>query len=432
MFGNKKLIHDLPENPGVANGLKRAMQMTDIRWSTICPMPSSHCFYTTEGKTYAQTFVQPGSPMTGMIYSSVLKNQKFLGYNVSLETFMTALTDPRSVLYEKTLHGSGRNNVGCWYGIVCSCFASYVHDLPVRTICRDWPKIPYVTTLGQIPAEEMKLLDVVLNTKRHIAVITDILRDEQGKVAYIQISEATLPQCKKTYFTPDEFQLFWYKNDFQIYRNTHIQEITYTPSPFVYIEADKERGIEADPFLPEYEYNTVLMPDQGNASNYSAEDPVNLDLLEEGWESVTLQLGGEEENGMILPVPEDKRVTLTGLKAGLYRAAALKADGTKSRTVEWAVTDVRLSADKEAYAPGETAVFTVNAAAGSAATMIHINRVTTSGEMTRRDLSAAEQTAGSFPEKVPTEPGEYFAFVNAKNRYGAYASSKCFFTVKES
>ena len=440
-----RLTHDLPENPGVENGIKRAMQMTDIRWSPLKEMPSSHFFHTAEGKTYAQTFVQPGTPMTGMIYSSVLKNQKFVGYNVSLETFMTALRDPQSVLYKKSLHGTGRSNVGCWYGIVCSCFASYVHDLPNRTICRDWPFVENVTMLGQPDPDEFKLLDIILHTKKHIAVITDILRDDEGHAKLIQVSEATLPQCKKTYFTPEEFRLFWYDREFNIYRKSDTEKITYTPNVFVHIEADPERGISEDPDMIPYNYNEVLLPDQGNASNYSTEDEVVIDVLEDGWENVVIgrcdkPFYAESRNAFAppmemaeerfeLPVIDGKAVIPVN-KPGYYAAVATAKDRCESYPVYWTVTELVLKGNKDVYAPGETAEFNFDATEGVDVFLQNINRVKTSGEVTRAFLTDAEKEVGKFTAAVPTEPGEYFCYVSARNAYGVYTSNHFTFTVE--
>lgn len=420
------LVHDKPENAGVENGLKRAMQMTDIRWSPVKDLPSSHCFHTAEGKTYAQTFIKPGTPMTGMIYSSVLKNQKFLGYNVSLETYMTALRDPQSVLYKKNLHGMGRSNAGCWYGIVCSCFASYVHDLPNRTICRDWPFVENVTMLGQPDPDEFKLLDIILNVKRHIAVITDILRDGEGHAKMIEVSEATLPLCKKTYFTPEEFRLFWYDNEFNIYRKSDLEKITYTPDIFVHIAADPERGITEDPDLGIYEYNTEILPDHGNASNYSIEDDVVIDIIDDSVRSirVTKDDGTYEE---VLQA-ENGKVTVPVKRPGRYHALA---EDMQSAAVEWAVTGIKLQGNKKVYAPGETAEFTFEAEDGADVFMQNINRVKTGGEMSRAFLADAERKEGKFTAKVPEEQGEFFAYVSARNTYGTYTSDHYVFTVEQ-
>ena len=428
------LIHDLPENKGVENGIKRALQMTEIRWTPLAAMAGSLSFTVKDEngeflRQYAPYYFSSFQPNFGMVYSSVLKNQKFLGYNVSLETFMTALSDPRSVLYKKNLHGTGRNNVGCWYGIVCSCFASYVHDLPVRTICRDWPFVENVTRLDQPEVEDLKLLDIVLHVKKHIAVITDIIRDENGKVQFIEVSEATLPKCKRTRFTPEEFRGYWYKREFNIYRKSDTEKITYTPSPFVRIEADPDRGITADPVLPAYEYNKDIMPDQGNASNYMAGDEIFVDALTEGWGSVKVEKTCGDGSSDIYAFADGTAVITAG-EPGYYTARAVKADGTESAPVCWAVNRIGLTSDKKTYSPGEKAVFTFEDLTGADVYMFNINRVKTSGEVIRGFFDEKTKKAASFETALPQETGDFFAYVSAKNKYGIFVSEYCFFTVE--
>ena len=425
-------IHDLPENRGVENGLKRALQMTEIRWSPLRYMAGSQFYYTRDENgefagQYVPFYFSPALPNTGMVYSSVLKNQKFLGYNVSLETYMTALSDPVSVLYEKNLHGSGRRNVGCWYGIVCSCFASYVHDLPTRTICREWPKVKNVTKLGQPELDELKLLDVILNVRKHIAVITDIQRDAAGRVRLVEVSEAVLPRCRRSYFLPEEFRAYWYGRDFEIYRKADTEGITYTPSPFVRVEADPARGISADPELPDYVYNRDIMPNQGNASNYVGSEAVCIDILSEGWEKLRVEREGGADAVYDIG---GSRVELTEKEPGYYTARAVRADGTESAPACWALTGIDFRADKALYRPGEKMVFTYGGQGSDDVFLLSVNRLKTSGEVKGGFLSEREKAARTVETDAPQEQGEFFAFVSAKNKYGVYASGYAFFRVE--
>lgn len=425
-------IHDLPESKGVENGLKRALQMTDIHWTPIRYMAGIASFEILGEngefeRQYAPIYHPPYKPNVGMVYSSVLKNQKFLGYNVSLETYMTALTDPASVLYRKNLHGSGRPNVGCWYGIVCSCFASYVHDLPSRTICRDWPSLEGVTMLGRPDPDDLKLLDIVLNTKKHIAVVTDILRDENGKAQLIEISEAVLPQCKRSYFTPDAFRGYWYGKEFDVYRKSGTEKISYEPSPFVKLPAYPERGLPADPELPKYLYNRDIMPDQGNASNYSAGDEIFVDLLSEGWEKIRVE---KDDGSAALYDVKEGKAEVTEKSPGRYLAKALKADGSESAPVEWAVTGICLQTDKEIYAPGETIRLRFDGQGDADVFQFNVNRVFKSGECLRGFPGEEEKKACVFELKAPENADDYFAYVSARNEYGTYVSDYAYFRVE--
>ncbi len=74
-------------------------------------------------ESYSPTWL----PLKGMIYSSVRRVGKYVGFNISLETFVSAITNPNSVVYTKPIKGTGQN-VHNYYGTVCACFVSYVHD----------------------------------------------------------------------------------------------------------------------------------------------------------------------------------------------------------------------------------------------------------------------------------------------------------------
>lgn len=66
---------------------KRAQQITNIRWEAKSDVPRKTGHFAAGG-TY-----------TGIPYSSVKEMDKFVGFDVSFHTFMTAVNNPRSVLY---------------------------------------------------------------------------------------------------------------------------------------------------------------------------------------------------------------------------------------------------------------------------------------------------------------------------------------------
>ena len=73
-------------NLDILNAYKRAHQFMDINWNALSPIP------TRENHTgYSEGLHQ------GMPYSSVKEFNKFIGYDVSIKTFMTALHNPYSL-----------------------------------------------------------------------------------------------------------------------------------------------------------------------------------------------------------------------------------------------------------------------------------------------------------------------------------------------
>ena len=99
-----------------------------------------------------------------------------------------------------------------------------------------------------------------LSLRLFIAVITDIERDVNGRVAYITVSESNVPFVIATRFTPEEFRGYWLENDYFIYRRDDLDRITYTPSPYVHLEGDPDLAVP--------ELNRSLQPHFGNKANY--------------------------------------------------------------------------------------------------------------------------------------------------------------------
>jgi len=439
-----KLVHDIPENKGVENGIKRAKQMTEFRWTPVEYLPAVSTFPNMEKeRIYLSRMMRPWGPQKGLIYSSVLKHQKFVGFNVSFEAYVTALSDPNSVMYKYNVDGEGRKNANCWYGVVCSCFASYTLGMKERWICRTWPTVDGVTCLGQPALEDLKLLDIVLNVKRHIAVITDILRDEAGQVRMVEVSESTLPLAKSTYFTPEEFRGFWYDNEFKIYRKTGLEKITYTPSPFVRIEADPERHIEGDPVMEEYKINRDILPDQGNGTNYKEAQEIVLDLLNDSWDGAEVtDAGGKSE---VFDAAGGKVVIPAGSsfhRPGFYTAKAVnRATGEKSDTCAYAVTGLSIGAADGTYsgdeqaptviAPGAKIALTLSNPSGDPVNMVYIHAVVNSGERKRFMVTEENIRRGQITIEFPEAAEEYFVFESAENCYGEYASNYLYFKVCE-
>ena len=439
-----KLIHDIPAHKGIENGIKRAKQMTDFRWTPVKDLPAVDTFTGMNREREYHSFrLVPWFPQKGMVYSSVLKTQKFVGFNVSFETFVSALSDPESVLYKYDVDGQGRKNANCWYGVVCSCFVSYVLDMKERWICRTWPTVKNVTCLGKPDVNELRLLDIVLNVKRHIAIITDILRDENGDVQRIEVSESTLPFCRATYFTPEEVRGAWYDREFQIYRKSDLEGIRYIPSPFVKVEADPERGIEGDPDLEPVRINRDILPDQGNRSNYKQSQEIILDLLKESWDGVEITA---EDGEKAVYAAEEHKVTVPMdspmHRPGFYTAKAIcRKTGETSEPCAYAVTGLTLTAaegdtstDAEAPASvrsGQKLEIRFANPCPDQLDMIYIHEVTNSGERKRFAITEEDRRKGSVTIEFPEVESVYFVFLSADNKYGEYASEYLYFRTEQ-
>lgn len=401
------LYHDKPVSQGVENALKRAKQMVNIEWSPVRDIPAGEIRTTTEGKKYLDLFYPGYRPQKGVGYSSVRIHEKFVGDNVLFETYLSALTNPRSAMYTRPQHGLGRSMFN-FYGTVCSSFAAYVLNLPVRVPCSAWPGISGVAAVDTTEMENLQLCDVVLKVGDHIAIITDIQRDINGKVHIITISESETPSCVAKDYTPEQFRGYWLDKGYGVYRYAGVHDVSYTPDPFA--------PVEGDPPMERPVINTVLQPDYGNKANYMLGDSVELDVLEGGWTHVSI--AGPES--VVLPVEEDLKVIYTPVVPGYYSACCVKGN-QQSAPVVFRITDMDVTGNKTVCKQGEPLELTFHVDADDKALGFIVHNM---DHFWRNAgfFSEAERAAGKTTVHGSLAPGEYYAFVMAQGSYGRYRS----------
>ena len=411
-----KLYSDLPVSKGVENALKRAKQMVELKWTPVRRLATSTIYRdTNQVRQDVDTFVAAYRPQKGVNYSSVRCYEKFVGDNVLFETYFSALANPRSVMYTRPQHGQGRA-MSAFYGTVCSSFAAYVLNQPVRFPCSKWPTIPGVTEVDTTELENLQLCDAVLSPS-HIAIITDIKRDVDGKVHIITVSESTSPFCVTKDYTPEEFRGYWLASGYRVFRYPGIHDVAYTPDPFA--------PVDGDPYMERPAINKVLQPDYGNKANYMLGDTVELDVMEEGWTAV--EITGPQS--ATLPVEEDLKVTFCPSVSGYYTARCVK-DGAESAPVEFRITNMAIQGDKTVLRRGDTLELTFAPEDGDKAlgwilqNPAHFWR---QGSF----LSDEERAAGKATITVDVAPGEHYVFVMGEGAFGRYRSHGFYFTVEE-
>lgn len=411
-----KLYADAPISKGVENALKRAKQMTELKWTPVARFPTGMVIRDKDrNRVDIDMFTEKYCPQKGVNYSSVRCHEKFVGDNVLFETYVSAISNPRSVVYTRSQHGNGRAMYN-FYGTVCSSFAAYVLHLPVRFPCSRWTTIPGVTAVDTTTLEALQLCDVLLSSY-HIAVITGIQRDVDGIVRQITVSEGTTPVCKVTRFTPEEFRGYWLDTDYKAYRYAGVHDVPYTPDPF--------SPVEGDPVMEAPAVNRTLQPDYGNKANYMLGDTVELQVLEDGWESV--EITGAET--VTLPVDEGRKAAFTPAAAGYYTACCVSG-GRKSASVEFRITDMEICGDKTVYQKGETMAlaFRTDPADKALGWIVHSpEHFWRAGKF----LSDEEIAAGKTEVPVELPVGEHYVFVMAEGAFGRYRSPGFFFRVEE-
>lgn len=413
------LTPDKPTSVGMENALRRAKQMVEIEWMPRDFVPSSSNTKRPDGEVVRfDTFFEPWVTVKGLPYSSCRVSEKYFGYNVSLESFMTSLENPNAAVYRRSLHGCPGRNISCYFGTVCSGFASYVMNLPYRTPCSAWPKRPDVTELDAENIDAFSLCDIVLNPAKHIALITGLKRDESGRVGVITISECTPPRCMERDFTPEQFRHKWVEHGFRVFRFSGLDGIPYTPSRFV--------PLPGDPPFPEEE-PFALLPDLGNRSNYRfGEETPELTVLRDGWETVTVvSPDGKTES---FPIPENRTLVYEPKQVGFYQAFCVGKEG-RSRETEWYVGGIEVDFDKTVCRAGEAPRVSFRDPDGNPVFHYIVN--TEDYYLKTKGFFDEPLSEGIFSPRMPKTPGKYRLMLLAKGKFGIYSSVQKTFEVVE-
>ena len=396
--------YDQPRSQGAANVLKRARQFTELRWTPIERMPRTAFIESKENDKEPVSYYKPWRPHFGLPYSSARIEEKFIGYNVSLETFYTALANPKSVLYTRNLLGGGKR-MSSWYGMVCSVFGSWCLALPSRRVAKLWGNYPDMEKIDVQSAQDVQLCDI-LDNPAHVAIITGIKRDEEGKVVAVTVTECTRPQNVALEYTPEEFQHHWLDN-YWVFRYKYLDDVPYEPTPYVHLEGD--------PDLPVPVPNKTLLPDYGNRANYRMGETVELNIMEAGWETLVVENEGKTET--VAAIAEPGVIAYTPAKAGTYRFWCVAGERV-SEAVEVAVTELTISCDK-----AEDGTLTVHFQQNGDDALIACSVARVDDRFTVRSMDFTNGEKGNVDVVIAgLEPTRYQIKGIAANAFGQYSA----------
>ena len=127
------LISTLPDTRGKAAVIKRSRLLTEFEWTPAENMP-------TYLRDVGQTVLPKGKAVRGMPYASTEYNDKFICENLSFHTALSAMGNPDSALYNKTL--PGRNNAHTYMGLVCNGLVRYALGIRRRFSTMRWADVP--------------------------------------------------------------------------------------------------------------------------------------------------------------------------------------------------------------------------------------------------------------------------------------------------
>ena len=388
--------HAVPQNQGVANAIERAYSLTDIEWTPVADMPGVAKI---DGEFTVITY-EAGVTYRGIPYSGTTATDTYVGLNVSLESFLTALENKNSVLYTENLFSTNPKSA-TYFGTVCSKFAQYVLDVPGSFNTNNVANIPGMDTIampGKFTVEDIQLGDVILHTVNHTSVCTDILYDADGKVAFIEVSEAVLPRLRRMLWSPEEFY-----EHFEGYRLCRYQYVSEVPP------------VETMAISQSY----ALMPRFGDKYNYKVSTTKGVvDILETGYSKAVVLRDGVKISEIALK-ETTKSFQFDCSVPGYLEMYLEKADGTKSGSVYACVvkSSVKVT-DSDSFLSGKLTV----SFDGTSGTPLYVQVGSGQSVFCSIENAQGKEATVSFIKSLVS--GETIRVrVAYQNEYGIYLSS---------
>ncbi len=388
----------LPKTPQEKAALQRSRQLTEFRWTPVRDVPT---FTNADG----QIVLEAGVEVKGFPYASTELNDKFFTENISFETFLSAIANPHSKLYQPG-HAALQ---ACNYGIVCNGLVRYALGIERRVSTKRWYTIPgmrMVAKSGEYLAEDIKLLDIIYafcDSEKHVALITDILRDDSGNIIEIEVSEAVRPYCKCRRFSVDDY--FKRYKRYDLCRYDKFDEV-----PLLNLKDDDilwNSGIE--------KVAPKISVDNGNKSNYLVGDEVVLSIFGEEKDTVLIHKNGELITEYLVT---GKAVFPLVLERGYYVATLKNAN----ESVEFCVNEAEISYEVN------DGVITINANPHDTHSKIvymdfrekSVRHPKCASLSKYEELSESEKESQTFSRPIP-EDAENFK-VYFKNEYGVWTN----------
>lgn len=312
------------DHPAIATMIKRANQISKIRWTPIDTIPNRNGVYDA-GKTYL-----------GIPYSSVKELDKFVGQEVSFHTFMTAVNNPYSVLYTERVNKPPYNGVNCgaYYGTVCSMAVNYALGIELPYESKMYDSLPTFRKVKEQNPETLFEGDV-LWSPGHVVLVLDIQRDSINNIKEISILESAGNTTSIKDYSLADFQNRWDRVGWVSYRYLELAKNTFYQSiPFIQLEGDD---------YVEFQYNNDICISRGDKACYREGEDVEINILNDGYSELQLY---RDDILYSSDIVKGNTTVYHKLPYGLYKARLVYNDKSSQFTY-FEVVNVKVSIEND-------------------------------------------------------------------------------------
>lgn len=295
--------------------LLRAYQMATIEWTPVNRIPYRNGIY-----------YIPGKSVRGLPYSSVKEINTYLFQDVSYHTFMTAVNNPKSVLYTEDISQNPYHGVNCapYYGAVCSSSVMYALGFSIPYYTSQIKDLPYMHQLEHQSIDSLKICDVLWKDG-HVQMVFNIEYNADA-IYSITTYESSGMSAHLTTYSRDGFQKMWDSGRYVGYRYEYLK---YSQEPAVF-----------SAFEP-VEYNEDLCPSKGDRAVYRTTDEIEINVFTSNYDTIVLV---KEDQVVAEERIEGDLHRYHGLDSGVYSVYLQKGE-KKSAPIsfETVETDVNCS-----------------------------------------------------------------------------------------
>ncbi len=325
---------DAPAKDWQTAAASNARLLSQVKWTPVADtMPNRKGGFFEKGREY-----------TGVPYSSVRSEGRYIGFDISLRTFLAAVQNPLSVLYTENLTGKVAN-AAAFYGTVCSSYTSYALQCGIWEVSRRYgPQVSEGIMLAEPQSAQSAQVGDVIYTPHatetsgsHVEMVTAVTKDNQGQVTSVRVEESRPPTTQTTERSAANFNAHLATRSKQLFHITDLDAWrgTNKAAPLLY------PNYAADAVTPTI--NRSLLLDLGDWVPYQKGSPVKFNVMDRdnlGLKTLVIRRADTLVEEIPLNAPGLHQRTFT--TCGDYTAHVIHNDGTQSPPCQFAICDLAL------------------------------------------------------------------------------------------
>ena len=373
LFDDRKFKRLILENPKFPTFIDRIKFNTNVVWKALERMAAIH--------SKLDYYYDKDSVNIGLPYSDVGEYSKYVGFDVTMRTFLTALLNRRSVMYTENASSENssskygityhnwENAAGPYYGTVCSGLTGFALGLTEiltsalygtgaisgeSVIAKGDQSNNYYIKDGNswVVCTGGDILDLIqpmdlITTPGHVSFISDIYLDEFGNKKFVVWSEESSSQYPTARSCPMSLERFLARLETNAAKPDGWQIIRYSDwsgavpveeaklLPMDWFEYPKELSIDPDICTYAGDYAVFQIGDPADTANNNR---AFLNIHRDGGRYDTLQIFNEaDDESTDTPVAEIDISENSG--TFIYNSSNIYADDASDKD-DWIVVDL--------------------------------------------------------------------------------------------